>query len=127
VAHESPLYADRRTSLVEPSSVAVPQRVPPNGALNLGTRRRSLEHLLPERARIVRFVRPWARKNPVSGRLWSETPPFQQNGCDVWIQGNSSREHSDFSFVTSLRAYPSRTSMTRRSKSIRFHRSPSPR
>ena len=45
------------------------------------------EYFLPERGRIVGFVCPWAGENPVPLRRWAETFPFEQNGCDVWIQG----------------------------------------
>ena len=62
------------------------QRVPADRSLNLGPRRRSLEHFLPERTRIVRFVCPWAGKDPVSLRIWAQMLPLQKNGCDVWIQ-----------------------------------------
>jgi len=64
----------------------VTQRVPADRSLNLGPRRRSLEHFLPERTRIVRFVCPWAGKDPVSLRIWAQMLPLQKNGCDVWIQ-----------------------------------------
>src|SRR5271165_3803809 len=86
VTHEFLLYAERRTSLVEPSAVAVTQRMPADGSVNLGTRRSSLEHLLPERTRIVRFVCSWAGKDPVSLRLWAKTLPLQKNSGDVRIQ-----------------------------------------
>jgi hypothetical protein len=86
VTHEFLLYAERSANLVEPGAVAVTQGVPADLSLNLGPKCRSLEYLLPQRARIVGLVRPWAWKYPISFCLWAEPLPFEQNGCDIRIQ-----------------------------------------
>src|ERR1700683_917213 len=78
--HEFLLYAERRTSFVEPSAITVTQRMPADGSLNLVPRRSSLEYLLPERTRIVRFVCSWTGKDPVSLRRYTETAGLARQG-----------------------------------------------